>query len=684
MRALFKSYALPFELAAGGSIASGLFAILLILALRARARQRRRYVRLRLIPYRGEDCTAEGIVSMFEALHRRLVRRWWRRLFGGQPSVGLEVHCDRAAWLSITCPEGCEARVLAALRIAYPNVRLEDSAPTPGLPPCLLRLKKQASFTKRAKRVDRFEHERLAGVNRLLTTMAACGAPAYVQFALTPVPACFEGHAKRAYKRHENRLSRERKLKLPPLDPSRVEVAELMGGLQVQHRPLFFADVRVVAASRGICEQIASELRAARAENHLVERGTAVRHGWFGLYTRRVLRGEGNTMPSLRKSVFASTELASLWHVPSLDYSTVPFARSPLPLAPAPPAILRTSRAGDGSLRDAHGMVSIHPQLRRLNTAVQGASGQGKSSYLVASVAEDLRREECAVIVIDPKGEIAEAVVSLVPDQRRCTLLDLGNPTCGFHPPTVDAAASELERLLDSPLVKGVLLSGSPRVSFDELIANGDVLVVKGAVGKIGAVNTSVLMQLLLAMLGAALARRQDSGASARGRAVALKVDDAPLVLNRSFADTMALSRSAGLETVACWQTGAQWSDRDLRRRLDVLFAHRVYFATSSVEDARGAAKLTMAEFSDIVRPNTRSLSALGHPDVRLHMPRHSAVVSWVTPQGRQAPFVAHTLPTRVDERRVAHHVARQAERGRLVDGSPNTVYADKAADCDL
>ena len=40
--------------------------------------------------------------------------------------------------------------------------------------------------------------------------------------------------------------------------------------------------------------------------------------------------------------------------------------------------------------------------------------------------------------------------------------------------------------------------------------------------------------------------------------AVALKVDEAPLVLNRGFAQTIALKRSAGLETVACWQTDAQ------------------------------------------------------------------------------------------------------------------------------
>lgn len=465
--------------------------------------------------------------------------------------------------------------------------------------------------------------------------------------------------------------------------------------------------------------------------------------------------------------MFASTELASLWHLPSVDYTTVPFAREALPLAPAPPAIQRPQNS-PGTLRDAHGPVSIHEAMRRQNTAVPGTVDQGKSSYLVATVAEDLRRERCAVIVLDPKGDAAEAAVSLVPEDRVCTLLDFSHPTCGFNPLAVDAPAdtiadyvvqalknlftdadirassdrylrnaiiavlaydrastlwdaarllsvgeegyvfrarvasrvrtqpefkeiseffaaelsaqladsrstttakldapvNKLARLLNSPSIKRVLLNDTLRVSFDEVIARGEVLVVKGALGTMGAGNTSVLMQLLVGMLDAALARRQDMVAAEHRTAVALKVDEAPLVLNRGFAETMALKRSAGLETVACWQTDSQWVDREVREQLDALFAHRVYFATASVDDARRAASLMMAEFSDTVRPGIRNLSALGRPDVRLHLPKHHAVASWVTPQGRQAPFVAQTLPLHVDGRRLAYHAAKQAERG--------------------
>ena len=228
----------------------------------------------------------------------------------------------------------------------------------------------------------------------------------------------------------------------------------------------------------------------------------------------------------------------------------------------------------------------------------------------------------------------------------------------------LDAPVNKLARLLNSPSIKRVLLNDSLRVDFDRVIAGGEVLVVKGALGAMGAGNTSVLMQLLVGMLDAALGRQQDLVPAEERVAVALKVDEAPLVLNRGFAETMALKRSAGLETVACWQTDAQWTDREVRDQLDALFAHRVYFATASTREARAASELTMAEFSDTVRPGLGQLSTLGHPDVRLHLPKHHAIASWSTPDGRQAPFIAETIPLRVDQERLALHAARQLERG--------------------
>jgi hypothetical protein len=427
-----------------------------VVAVRWRARAYRRYVRLEVEPYRTDHATADALVAMFEALHKRLLQRWWRRLLTGQPSVALEVHhtvssaakqmqprdgaVPMSAWLAVACPRESREMVEAALRAAYPNCRVSEASRTTGRAPTVLRLKKRFEFIKRVAVLDHFAQRREPPMNRLITAMGACGESAFVQIAMTPAPASFERFARHCYKQHEAHLSRARREHVVVRDRSMVDDAELRGGLDVQHRPLFFVDLRVVAAKRGVCERIASELRAHNAENSLVERGTTIRHGSLGLYSRRVQRGEGNPVPSFRKGVFACTELAALWQLPSIDYATVPLSRAALPLAPAPPAILRAPD-GEGALRDAVGAVSIHVEMRKQNTAVPGTVEQGKSSYLVATVAEDLRRERCAVIVLDPKGDAADAAVSLVSEERTCTLLDLSHPTCGFNPLAVDAPA---------------------------------------------------------------------------------------------------------------------------------------------------------------------------------------------------------------------------------------------------
>ncbi|HXP99706.1 MAG TPA: hypothetical protein VN845_06545, partial [Solirubrobacteraceae bacterium] len=130
-----------------------------------------------------------------------------------------------------------------------------------------------------------------------------------------------------------------------------------------------------------------------------------------------------------------------------------------------------------GTLCDIHGAVSIHPGLRRQNTAVPGTVEQGKSSYLVATVAEDLRRERCAVIVLDPKGDAAEAALSLVPPERTCTLLDFAHPTCGFNPLAVDAPADTIADYVVSAL-KHLFDDGEIKASSDRYLRNAIIAVL--------------------------------------------------------------------------------------------------------------------------------------------------------------------------------------------------------------
>lgn len=771
----------PVAAASGGLVA-------VVALARAWSRARRSYVRHAIVPYRTDRAAPEAVVAMYEALHAAALQRWWRRLLRGQGSVALELHLPPgqgpgAVVLAVAYPAALHARAAAALRTAYPNATLAPFPVRLARAPAVLRLKKRRLFVTRIAVADPRAPSAPA-VDRVVAAMTAVAAPCAVQVAVTPVPSLFDLYSRRLFRDRERRISdrRDRGERRPQRDRSEVDGAELRGGLDVQHRPLFFADVRVVAADRATCETIAAAVRPQSAENRLVERGTTVRQGLLGLYDRRVARGEGNPLPSWQCGVYASTELPALWQLPSIDLVAAPLARGALPRAPAGPAIARPA-AGEGLLRDAHGAVTIDPELRRQNTAVPGAVEQGKSSYLVASVREDLARERCAIILLDPKGDAADAALSVVPADRPCTILDLGAPTCGFNPLAVDAApdaiadavvgamrnlfdegdirassdrylrnaiiaalahdraatlwdavrllsvtpegyafrdrvarrlqglpefkevgeffAQELSaqlrdaramttskldapvnkaaRLLNSAAVKRVLQNTSLTIDFDTIIARGEVLIVKGATS-VGQGNIAVLMQLLVGMLDAALSRQQDRVPAAERVAVALKIDEAPLVINRGFAQTMAIKRSAGLETVACWQMDSQWTDRDIRDQLDALFAHRVYFATASADDARRAASLMMAAYTDQVHADDVDIPVLARPDARLHLPKHHAICSWVTAAGRQPPFLAATVPLPVDADRIAHHHARQAERGGRPLESFRQAHWDRTA----
>jgi hypothetical protein len=637
----------------------------LVLVARWRARMRRCYVRLRVLPYRTDRTSVEGLVAMYAALHKRLQRRPRSRLLGGQPSLALELHYRGAAqgapraWLAVVCPAGLERMIAAALRSAYPNCALaprrED---VPDVPPVLLRLCKRSAFVKRVKALDRHELEREPPVERLMTVLDACREDAIVQLALTPAPTLLERYARHRYRRHEAALARARHLRPLARDRSRVEEVELHGALALQHRCLFFTDVRVAGASRTHCERIASELRAETAENRLVARAHATclqaRGRRASRYRRRVLRGEGNPWPAPRRAIFACTELPALWHVPSVEYATVPFARGALPLAPAVPAIMRP-HSGPGTLRDALGPVCVEPALRSGHIAVTGAAGQGKSSFLLTTIAADMARERCAIVVLDPAGAIAEATAGLVPNGRPCMLLDLANPACGLDLRAAHARAERLASwlevepqgigsLLRAPAPRLLLSGGLPALALADLLASGGVLIVCGALAELGAGETTLALRVVLCALEAVLLRQQLDVHAARPVSVALKVDDAQLLLAPPFAELL-MSHGEALEVVACWQNGARRPDLRLCEQLEAVFAHRVYFATSSPHEARASAQLLMVEHSDVLRSGLPGVAALAHPDLRLRLPRHHAIASWTTLQGRQPPFLARTIP---------------------------------------
>ena len=211
-----------------------------------------------------------------------------------------------------------------------------------------------------------------------------------------------------------------------------------------------------------------------------------------------------------------------------------------------------------------------------------------------------------------------------------------------------------------------MLQNTSLTVDFDRIIAGGEVLVVKGALGAVGAGNTSVLMQLLI---GHARRRaRTPAGrraAPSSESAVALKIDEAPLVINRGFAQTMALKRSAGP------RDGGVLADRrpvDRPRRAPParravrpprLLRHRLG------RGRPGGDRPLMAAYSDQVRGVDHGLPIARQPR-RASAPAQALrdLASWVTAEGRQPPFIAADVPARGRRRAHRRHHRRQHERG--------------------
>ena len=223
-------------------VAGGLLAA--VATSRLHARRGRRYVRLRIAPYRTDRATAEAVVRLFDELHKRLLQRWWRRLRVGQPSVSLEAHLvpgpggTSRAELAVSCPEDQVTSVAAVLRTAYPNTQLAPFATNLARPPYVLRLKKCSEFITRLRVPD--QREPVAPLmDRVLAAMAATGGPCLVQLALTPTPAWFERAARQQFKRREERASPRHKdgERQTRSRTSEVDAAMLRGALDVQHRP---------------------------------------------------------------------------------------------------------------------------------------------------------------------------------------------------------------------------------------------------------------------------------------------------------------------------------------------------------------------------------------------------------------------------------------------------------------
>jgi hypothetical protein len=271
-----------------------------------------------------------------------------------------------------------------------------------------------------------------------------------VQLVLTPASGFVHRRARRLLKRRERALQHadHRDAGEVGID-SVVEAKELKGALETQHRTLYLFDLRVGGEDRAAVRRVAGLFSQLRSENDLARRDMRIRRS---TYAARIATAMPNPLPSLRTGVLSTSELATLWQLPRGRVKHGALLRSAVRRAGAPAGIERDPIRM--LMQDERGPVSLARHDRKYGHALIGGQGGGKSSVLARHFANDTTDVDRAVILIDPKGPLAELCLGLAPTNRTVHYLDLGHPEMGINPLAINATPGTRAALLIQALIE--------------------------------------------------------------------------------------------------------------------------------------------------------------------------------------------------------------------------------------
>lgn len=348
-----------------------------------------------------------------------------------------------------------------------------------------------------------------------------------------------------------------------------------------------------------------------------------------------------------------------------LQLANPQFGINPLLLNASPDAIARVIVA---TLRDIHGDDSIRASSER---------------YLYFAVLAALRYAQ--VHNIEPTLHFVRALLWPSEDELRAKVASLCHADPQWaevarffgteFPGDLSGSRSQVTNLLMAPRNKLQLLFSQQldcvirhphQVSLEQIIRNRDILIVDGTMGQMGSEGaTEMVMKLITRQIHAVLARiQQDTPLEQRPR-VALKIDEAHLVLSQTFAFMMAVFRSAGLETMAALQYTAQLVEDDVRAAWLNLLGSRFAFRVRDPLEAEQIARLAMDRYSSSVRVDDEDRDRMGiTPDTFLRMPTFYGVASMIAKGEPQRSFTLKTIPTTTNEPLIQRHLEQQLDRG--------------------
>ncbi len=384
---------------------------------------------IRILPPPGV-AGAPGAEMLWMSLHA-VLRPWWRRLVSGQPHLAWEVvarpeHVEVGLWVPRVVPPGLVERAVDA---AWPGARAVEASgdPLAGMtaaePPGSGRPRLEVTELELAES-PRFPvgtpgQGALALVLAGLTGLAD-GESATIQVVGRPATSASRKRLLRAAWRLKVGARRARRAALGPqvrfLNPAMEHDVRAL--LEKAASPLWHCLVRVAVSSPA--------REAARGRIHGLAGAFAVYEGRNG-FRRRRFPGAARRMRRqvlFRPYLLSVPELAQIATLPSAG--AVEGLERPSAGIVAPPRSLPSTGKVLGTSEGpaARRPVAISVEDARHHMHVVGETGTGKSTLFANLVLQDAAAGRSAV-VIDPKGDLVEAILGRLPagaEERTCVL----------------------------------------------------------------------------------------------------------------------------------------------------------------------------------------------------------------------------------------------------------------------